>query len=53
MKKLRYLALLLLIVVVADCVFSCSNKKTVSEIESIFQEMTVEPDEETDEDTEA
>ena len=52
MKKLRYLALLLLIVVVADCVFSCSNKKTVSEIESIFQEMTVEPDEETDEDEE-
>lgn len=53
MKKLRYLALLLFIVVVADCAFSCSNKKTVSEIESIFQEMTVEVDEETDDDEES
>lgn len=50
MNKLRYVALLLFAVIIANAAFSCSNKKTNSEIESIFQEMTVKPD--TDEETE-
>ena len=52
MKKLRYLAFLFFLIIIVISAFSCSNKKTNSEIESIFQEMTVEPDEETDEDEE-